>query len=158
MRSSYNDNHSFGQMRCQVVREAHHNTVVDIVGPWLPRCMKEASDLYYASLLMLWKPWWNASDLKLEVETWKDAYESFERVSAAMKWFASNVQYRYDCKDAADNDNRDDCNQVDRRQGYVALDEESEGEEEENESEVKEGEGNTSIDGTEEHLNMFIAQ
>jgi hypothetical protein len=92
----------------RVVREDQHNTIVDIVGPWIPRHSKEGSnDLYFASLLMLCKPWQGPNNLKNECESWKDAYEAFKNVMPGMKRFASNVQYRYECKDAADKDTRD---------------------------------------------------
>ena len=77
--------------------------MVDIIGTWLPRQSEtESSNLYYTSLLVLWKPWHVAADLKHPEEGWQEAFKTFRTMWPEMEHIASNMQYHYECKDSAD--------------------------------------------------------
>ncbi|KAF8313900.1 uncharacterized protein EI90DRAFT_3179477 [Cantharellus anzutake] len=156
-RSSYGPKHRYQETKRRVVRENQHNTVVDIVGTWIPRVSTDGNnDLYYASLLMLWKSWRGPKDLKTEGESWKEAYQALEQQSPTIKHFASNAQYRYECKEAADKDEREAAWGGERGKEGKERNAESDGEEEESEGGDK-GEETNVNQGTIEQLSVFIA-
>ena len=74
--SHYQTDHPFHLTRYHIVRGPGHNTVVDIVGPWLLQCSNETpADMDCASLLLLLKPWHKLEELKCNLQSWMEAYE-----------------------------------------------------------------------------------
>jgi len=59
-------------------------------------------------MLLLLKPWKNINDLKLPTKTWGDAYNDFIRISSSsMTDKIGNLQFFYDCRDAATKDSEE---------------------------------------------------
>ncbi|KAF8326962.1 uncharacterized protein EI90DRAFT_3018347 [Cantharellus anzutake] len=100
--------------------------------------------MYHVSMLMMWKPWQGKEDLKQREQTWERAYAEFEESQPGMERIASNMQYRYECKDAADRD-QDYARQFSGRQGNEGGNVESD--EEDGEDDREEEGGNTRIEG-----------
>ena len=103
MHSLYLEGNPFHETQQRVIRTEGHSTIIDIIGPWLPRETDAGTlDLHYASMLVLCKLWHEAVDLKPTGESWKDTFNSFKSITPGLEWIASNVQYCYECKDSAD--------------------------------------------------------
>ena len=131
---------------------------MDIIGTWIPQCSTEGdNDLHYASLLMLWKPWCDHMDLKEDGESWKDAYDAFMQQRPSIKHFASNAQYRYECKEVADKDECGGVHESERQHARVESFQDTDGEDEESEVGGNEDDANKTTYGTKEDLNNFIA-
>ena len=82
-----------------------HNTIMDIIGPWIMSQSKEgASDIYYASLLVLLKPWHQLEDLRRHGQTWHDAFGELLRGNPDMQHMVPNIQYHYECREAVEKD------------------------------------------------------
>jgi len=94
--------------RYHIVRGPGYNTVVNIVGPWLLQHLNETpADLYYASILLLLKPWHKLEELKHNSQSWMEAYKEMLAVKPELHQTVSNIQYHYECKDAADREHND---------------------------------------------------
>ncbi|KAJ7136454.1 hypothetical protein C8R43DRAFT_863907, partial [Mycena crocata] len=74
------------------------------IGPAIPRRDKEASREKHARLmLILFKPWRHAEDLRSINQSWSDAFQQFsttcsEHVSNCIE----NMQILHECKDSRD--------------------------------------------------------
>ncbi|KAL1659067.1 hypothetical protein GGF50DRAFT_32280, partial [Schizophyllum commune] len=73
-------------------------------GPALPRRDREPSaKRYYRLMLILFKPWRAASDLRDEGQTWEDAYNAFLRTCPdEYKRKMENMQLLHECRDSKD--------------------------------------------------------
>lgn len=89
--------------RCRVFRTTGHETLPHFMGGWFPRNDRPRErEVYCASMLTLLKPWTELSQLKLDVETFEEVFDSF--VEAAPKRttdIIENIQYYYECYDGA---------------------------------------------------------
>ncbi|KIN94791.1 hypothetical protein M404DRAFT_98806, partial [Pisolithus tinctorius Marx 270] len=87
-----------------VSRAKGHNTLPQIVGPWLPRQDDSSTnDFYCACMLALLKPWRSAGDLKSSNEEWCDAFERMEASSEPrVTRVLAGLQYYYDSKTACE--------------------------------------------------------
>ncbi|KAF8325613.1 uncharacterized protein EI90DRAFT_3018956 [Cantharellus anzutake] len=149
--NTYKEKKAGKQVKCRgdtgnqhVKRGEGHNTVVDIKGAWFPwRTREGENSMYHASMLMMWKPWQGKEDLKQREQTWERAYAEFKESQPGMECIASNVQYRYECKDAADRD-QDYARQFGGRQGNEGGNMESD--EEDGEDDREEEGGNARIE------------
>ncbi|KDQ13898.1 hypothetical protein BOTBODRAFT_110916, partial [Botryobasidium botryosum FD-172 SS1] len=74
------------------------------IGPSFPRADREESRARYCRLmLILFKPWQNAADLREPGQAWPDAFDDFmgscpERHQQIM----TNMQLLHECKDSKD--------------------------------------------------------
>ncbi|KIO12199.1 hypothetical protein M404DRAFT_95464, partial [Pisolithus tinctorius Marx 270] len=98
MCSPYQEQHPKAQTHRQVLRAKGHNTLPQVVGPWLP-CHDDSStyDFYCACMLALLKPWRLAADLKGKDDRWRAAFERFN--DSSTPWVArvlASSQYYYD--------------------------------------------------------------
>ncbi|KIJ22997.1 hypothetical protein M422DRAFT_86308, partial [Sphaerobolus stellatus SS14] len=84
--------------------------VPNFLGGVLPRRDQRNKSFYCQSMLVLFKPWRNAANLKAAQHSWEDAYTShtFSKKDNKTK---NHFQIRYECNDA-----RDDFN-ASRKQG-----------------------------------------
>ncbi|KIO04743.1 hypothetical protein M404DRAFT_52717, partial [Pisolithus tinctorius Marx 270] len=98
MRSPYHEDHPKAQSHRRVCRAKGHNTLPQIVGPWLPRQDDSSTyDFYCACMLALLKPWRIAADLKGRDEEWSAAFEHME--ASCTPWATrvlAGLQYYYD--------------------------------------------------------------
>lgn len=86
--------------------------VPEIIGGALPRADSGSREEYCKGMLTLFKPWRKPVDLKTDVETWSQAFETYtftDRHEELMKFF--NI--RYECSDA-----RDDFSKTRKQQMY----------------------------------------
>ncbi|KAF9061324.1 hypothetical protein BDP27DRAFT_1182467, partial [Rhodocollybia butyracea] len=78
--------------------------IPDFVGRYFPKRQQEGNnDFFYASMLLLLKPWRNASvDLKGTTETWENAYSTFmATTSQHNKDIVEGIQFFHSCQHAA---------------------------------------------------------
>lgn len=103
MRSRYLADHPKADTHLRSIRTPGHSVLPNIVGPFIPRNdQPESYDTYCATILALLKPWRDLRTLRVQGQSWKQAFESF--ISTATKRqldFISAAQYHYQCKDAA---------------------------------------------------------
>ncbi|TDL19358.1 hypothetical protein BD410DRAFT_694019, partial [Rickenella mellea] len=73
-------------------------------GPGIPRRDKEEVRERYARLmLILFKPWRTASDLKESSRSWSDEFEEYkESMSDAHRRVIENMQLLHECRDSRD--------------------------------------------------------
>ncbi|KIN95737.1 hypothetical protein M404DRAFT_49684, partial [Pisolithus tinctorius Marx 270] len=87
-----------------IMRSLHHNTLPNFIGQYFPsRDDEDQQSFYYASVLMLLKPWRNLQiDLKDPSETWEEAFNAFcSTASPRDHCIISNIQYFHRCEAAA---------------------------------------------------------
>lgn len=101
LRSAYLDPHPNRFTKCRIVRSPEHNSIPMFVGRFLPR--RSEQDLYYASVLVLLKPWRNLHELApAPGQTWRAQYEEFlHGANAFTRRLVDNLDHRYECEDAA---------------------------------------------------------
>ena len=75
--------------------------VPNFVGSPLPRCDQGDRENYCCTMLTLFKPWRTGGDLKIDGQTWNDAYELYEFCDREKK-IIKNFNLRYECLDARD--------------------------------------------------------
>ncbi|KAF8817656.1 hypothetical protein BYT27DRAFT_7028728, partial [Phlegmacium glaucopus] len=73
------------------------------VGAWPPRNDRpKDKELYCATMLALLRPWLDLCDLKTEMESFEETFESFlAGASKETKDVIENIQYYYECYDGA---------------------------------------------------------
>ncbi|KAJ6535227.1 hypothetical protein DFH09DRAFT_931958, partial [Mycena vulgaris] len=75
------------------------------IGPALPRRDNDRSSPKHARLmLVLFKPWRHASDLRAPGQTWVDAYKEFLKDDCSEEALEciNNMQLLHECKDSRD--------------------------------------------------------
>lgn len=73
-----------------------------IHGPPLPRGDYEnQKELYARAMLLLFKPWKQLADLKMQQETWTDAFDAYPFDSGSLN-VMQNMAAMFECKDATD--------------------------------------------------------
>jgi len=89
--------------RCRVLRTPGHETIVQFVGPWLPRNNDPSVyPLYCASMLSLLVPWRAMTDLTAGHKTLQDAFKQFmQGASANSLRILCNIQYYHDSSERA---------------------------------------------------------
>ncbi|KIO04732.1 hypothetical protein M404DRAFT_25843 [Pisolithus tinctorius Marx 270] len=102
-RSPYHDDHPKAQSHCRVCRAKGHNTLPQIVGPWLPHHDDSSTyDFYCACMLALLKPWRIGAGLKSSDEGWSEAFERLEASNTPWETrVLASLQYYYDSKTAS---------------------------------------------------------
>lgn len=104
-RVPYSSGHPLRASRQRVLRPDNHSNLLNFIGPWFPRRDNaDKKDLYWSSMLMLFRPWRNIRrDLKRDDETWEEAFVAMETaMTAGDRRMLDNIQYHYHCKQAAD--------------------------------------------------------
>ncbi|KDN38232.1 hypothetical protein RSAG8_09631, partial [Rhizoctonia solani AG-8 WAC10335] len=116
-RARYLPEHPRANTHERVMRAEGHNTLPNIVGPYLPRNdVKSTYEFYCASMLALLVPWREIADLKSD-QSWSHVFSSFlETASLQERDFISAAQYYYQCKEAVDHDRRHSTN-IESRSG-----------------------------------------
>ncbi|KAJ7015752.1 hypothetical protein C8F04DRAFT_902710, partial [Mycena alexandri] len=73
-------------------------------GPALPRRDTPASIEKHARLmLILFKPWRHASDLRHSEQSWSSAYQQFlETCTPDINEYIDNMQFLHECRDSRD--------------------------------------------------------
>ena len=92
--------------RCHIIRQEGHETLPRFVGKWFSRSDNEAErEFFMGSMMMLLKPWRNLHEIKAVTESFENAYETFmNQADEKSKRVVANVQYYYECSDAAKED------------------------------------------------------
>jgi hypothetical protein len=107
----YMNDHSRSSTHVRVCRADNHNTLPNIVGPWLPRRDGEESTrpFYFAAMLAFLKPWRDLNRLKNDGDTWESAFDRYmQTASQRDRDVVSGCQYYYDTRSAVDDSNVDD--------------------------------------------------
>ncbi|KAJ7777685.1 hypothetical protein DFH07DRAFT_731297, partial [Mycena maculata] len=84
---------------------APYDTLVPVpIGPAIPRRDKvDAYARYCRLMLIFFKPWRHANDLRTEGQSWEDAFNSFTLdCSVSVKNKLDNMQILYECRDSRD--------------------------------------------------------
>ncbi|KAJ7020463.1 hypothetical protein C8F04DRAFT_974254, partial [Mycena alexandri] len=86
------------------VRPHHKRKVPVPIGPALPRRDTPALIEKHARLmLILFKPWRHASDLRHSEQSWLNAYEQFlETCTPDIQEYIDNMQLLHECRDSRD--------------------------------------------------------
>ncbi|KAG1743574.1 uncharacterized protein EDB91DRAFT_1007128, partial [Suillus paluster] len=73
-------------------------------GPALPHCDRvEFQQKYSHVMLMFFKPWRSAIDLRENHASWRDTFEVFQQSSSlAMHFKMKNMQIMHECHDSRD--------------------------------------------------------
>ncbi|KAJ7067561.1 hypothetical protein C8F01DRAFT_925318, partial [Mycena amicta] len=73
-------------------------------GPGIPRRDKPELFARYARLMLIFfKPWRTAKDLREEGQTWSDAFEAFRaHCSTEIQFRMENMQVLHECRDSRD--------------------------------------------------------
>ncbi|KAJ7127325.1 hypothetical protein C8R43DRAFT_859604, partial [Mycena crocata] len=73
-------------------------------GPGIPRRDKEhLREKYCRLMLIFFKPWRHAQDLKMTHSSWKDAFDEFMKTcSPSVKFKMDNMQILHECRDSRD--------------------------------------------------------
>jgi len=87
--------------RCQVVRKMGHETIVDFIGPWIPRNdYNEDFPLYCATMLVLLVPWRTIGAIHRNSASLEDEFHNFmQKATLDQLTFMKNVQYFYESSD-----------------------------------------------------------
>ena len=87
--------------KCRVVRKKGHETIVDFVGPWIPRNdHKEDFPLYCAIMLTLLVPWRTIGTIHRQSPTLEAEFRNFfAKATPEQLVFMENVQYFYESSD-----------------------------------------------------------
>lgn len=112
-RVKYTDTHPARDKKIRIVRTIGHNNIPNFVGQYFAKRHEndELNDFFYASMLLLLKPWRNlATDLKPQSDTWHQTFHNFfESASIHTKNIIENIQFFHTCHAAA-NAARDNAN------------------------------------------------
>ncbi|KAF9001048.1 hypothetical protein BDZ89DRAFT_894134, partial [Hymenopellis radicata] len=73
-------------------------------GPGIPRRDRPALYARYCRLmLILFKPWGSAADLRRQGESWPSAFDRFEKDAPShAKFVINNMQLLHECRDSRD--------------------------------------------------------
>lgn len=100
-RIRYLQDHPHHNTRHCAVRAIQHNFLPNFIGSYFPkRNDDDTSDVFFASMMMLFKPWRNLNhDLKHISQSWRSAYESWvSTVTATTRRMIDNIQYYHECQ------------------------------------------------------------
>jgi len=87
--------------RCRVIRKMGHETIVDFIGPWIPRNdYNEDFPLYCATMLVLLVPWRTIGAIHRNSASLDDEFHNFmQKATLDQLTFMKNVQYFYESSD-----------------------------------------------------------
>ena len=89
--------------RCRVLCSPGHETMPYFPGQWFPkRNDHNENSLFHASMLALLKPWRSLRDLKVNDESFRDAFDDFVLHAAPTTTaIIENIQFYHECADSA---------------------------------------------------------
>ncbi|KAJ7822188.1 hypothetical protein B0H14DRAFT_2370902, partial [Mycena olivaceomarginata] len=78
--------------------------VIQLSTPGIPRRDRsEVSARYCRLMLIFFKPWRHARDLRKEGESWENAFKSFQRTcSPSIQYCMDKMQILHECRDSRD--------------------------------------------------------
>ena len=95
-----------GHKECdrKFIRLRKHDVVPVPIGPSIPRRDRpEAYSRYCRLMLILFKPWRQALDLRIAEESWEETYNRFGRtMETRHKQIVNNMQVLHECRDSRD--------------------------------------------------------
>jgi hypothetical protein len=109
-----------------IVVDEENALVPNFVGGGLPRCDQGDREYYCSTMLSFFKPWRNGKDLKLEDESWDEAFAGYS-FSARQLELMKNFNIKYECNDARD-DYSAEMKKKNEREGIVGSWDDSGGE------------------------------
>jgi hypothetical protein len=94
-------NDSGKQTKCRVVRKKGHETMVDFVGPWMPRDDDaDVYPMYCVTMLALLVPWRDIGTIYGDKTTFEAAFKIFlKNATLDQKSFLKNTQYFHESSD-----------------------------------------------------------
>jgi hypothetical protein len=100
----FNANHPDSHTHMQRVRHPQNRFVPVPIGPSLPRRDRDQiRERYCCLMLIIFKPWRHARDLRETTESWSSAFQSFmETCSPQKQKIMDNMQILHECKDSRD--------------------------------------------------------
>ncbi len=109
MRCPYDALHIFHETHHRILRSPGHNVIANFIGPWVTKQSDEENqDFFSASMLLLLKLWKDIKSLKLPTQSWCEAYNEFLCTSSSsIMDMVGNLQFFYDCRDAATKDSEE---------------------------------------------------
>ncbi|TFK59134.1 hypothetical protein BDN72DRAFT_781161, partial [Pluteus cervinus] len=97
----FKDGHPMAKTHKLSVCQQNKALIPNFVGGTIPRADRGDYEYYCATMLTLFKPWRSGDDLKDEVDTWNEAFKSFD-FSDFQNGIMKNFQIKYECLDAHD--------------------------------------------------------
>jgi PIF1-like helicase len=96
--------------KCQVVHKAGHETMIDFVGPWLPRNKPgDEYPLFCATMLALLVPWQNINAIHWNSPSLEAEFQNFLAVAnAEQSLFMKNAQYYHESSDGVRQHRKED--------------------------------------------------
>ncbi len=109
LRCPYDALHIFHETCHRILRSPGHNVIANFIGPWVTKQSDEENqDFFSASMLLLLKLWKDIKSLKLPTQSWCEAYNEFLCTSSSsIMDMVGNLQFFYDCRDAATKDSEE---------------------------------------------------
>ena len=97
------DSHIEANTHCLTLKPERDKFVPVPIGPSIPRNdRKEVFPRYCRLMLILFKPWRHADDLRLLGQSWEDAFKDFVATCPIrIKKLLDNIQLLHECKDSA---------------------------------------------------------
>ena len=76
-----------------------HEAMPNFIGEWYPHNdIEDQQEAYCASMLALFFPWRDIGDLKMENQTFKQAFDIFvTQMDDQTKGMMANIQYQHKC-------------------------------------------------------------
>ncbi|TFK23758.1 hypothetical protein FA15DRAFT_564806, partial [Coprinopsis marcescibilis] len=98
----YLDEHPLAQTHKVACNPQRRSCIVpNLIGPQLPRVDYRDPEDFHCTMLTLFKPWRNGTDLKTHTSTWKAAFNSFEFTKRHLE-LIRNFNIQFECYDARD--------------------------------------------------------
>ncbi|KAF8125260.1 hypothetical protein EV363DRAFT_1123830, partial [Boletus edulis] len=99
-RSCYIEPHPRRLTYSRVIRPKGHNTLPNIIGPFIPSPKdQDRRALYCASIMTLLVPWRNMQDINQNSVSWEEKYdEFFSQATQEEKDVIAGVEYYYECR------------------------------------------------------------
>jgi hypothetical protein len=97
----YLEEHPLHETHMAVFDQSKENVVPNFIGGTLPRRDQGDREFYCMTMLALFKPWRNGKDLKVEGQSWDEAFESHTFTNRQCQ-LMDNFNIRYECNDARD--------------------------------------------------------
>jgi hypothetical protein len=97
----YMDGTGNGQRYCVICHDGHE-MIQNFIGDWFPQNDLEVSTIYHTSMLALLLPWRDIRDVKMQMETPKEEFDTFVIGSdARMSNILANIKYQHECSNSA---------------------------------------------------------
>ena len=89
--------------KCRIVRRKGHETMVELIGSWIPRQDDEETyPMYCGMMLALLAPWRDLAKLRGQSAFFREEYDKFLKVATPKQLsFVKNSQYFHEASDSA---------------------------------------------------------